>query len=266
VLTLALSAVPRKAVLLILMTLFIAGNAIAAVAPSYEVLLAARLVTALCHGTFFGVGALIASAMVSKGRSAAAISTMFTSLTLATVLGVPFGSYVGLRFGWHVPFAMIAIFGIIALVGVWVLVPKVAYDRSSLGAELRGLFRVRIALAFRATAFGSAVVFTLFTYISPLLERVSGFPPSAVSGLLVLFGIGTVAGNLVAGRCADRYLPETLVATLLGLSAALGGAVIASGVALPLIGVAAAIAALAGTILAGVSLRVLSKPREVLRV
>lgn len=318
-LTLAFNSMPRKNVLLILMTLFIAGNAIAAVASSYGVLFAARLVTALCHGTFFGVGALVASAMVPKERSAAAISTMFTGLTLATVLGVPFGAYVGLRFGWHVPFALIAALGVIALIGVWLLVPHVTYEPVSVRAELQGLLTERVALALATTTLGFAGVFTLFTYIAPLLERVSGFAPGAVSGLLVLFGAGTTAGNIVAGRYADRHLPGTLLATLLGLcaalavstiawgsrpgaivltfaigffgfatvtplqllviraagrassiassanisafnignalGAALGGAVIASGAALPSIGLAAAIVTLAGALPAAAGLR-----------
>jgi MFS transporter, DHA1 family, inner membrane transport protein len=220
-LTVALNAVPRKIALVVLMALFIVGNALAAVAPSYGVLLAARIVTALCHGTFFGIGALVASALVSKERSAAAISTMFSGLTLSTVLGVPFGSFVGERFGWHMPFALIALLGIIALAAVWALVPEVSFEAPGLRAEFRAFANGRLALALATTMLGFAGVFTLFTYIAPLLESVSGFTPTGVSVLLVLFGIGTTVGNIVAGRYADRRLPATLITTLFGLTVVL---------------------------------------------
>jgi DHA1 family inner membrane transport protein len=203
------------------MALFIAGNALAACAPMYGVLLGARIVTALCHGTFFGVGALVASNMVSKERSAAAISTMFTGLTLATVLGVPFGTFIGDRFGWHAPFALIALLGVVALISIWVFVPHVAYEATDLRVELRALISGRLALALATTMVGFAGVFTLFTYIAPLLEMVTGFSAATVSGVLVLFGIGTTVGNILAGRYSDRSLPATLIATLLGLTVTL---------------------------------------------
>jgi DHA1 family inner membrane transport protein len=226
-LTLALNMIPRKTTLAVLMALFIVGNSIAACAPNYGVLLGARIVTALCHGTFFGVGALVAANMVPKERSAAAISTMFTGLTLATVLGVPFGTYIGDRFGWHAPFALIALLGVVALVSILLLVPHVAYEASDLRAELRALISGRLALALATTMLGFAGVFTLFTYIAPLLEMLTGFSPATVSGVLVLFGIGTTVGNIVAGRYSDRSLPATLIVTLLGLSVTLALSTIA---------------------------------------
>jgi DHA1 family inner membrane transport protein len=318
-LTLALNMIPRKTILAVLMALFIAGNAFAAWAPIYGVLLGARIVTALCHGTFFGVGALVASNMVPKERSAAAISTMFTGLTLATVLGVPFGTFIGDRFGWHAPFALVALLGVVALISIWVLVPRVAYEATDLRAELRALISGRLALALATTMLGFAGVFSLFTYIAPLLETVTGFSAATVSGVLVVFGIGTTVGNILAGRYSDRSLPATLIATLTGLTvtlalstfvwsnplgatlatiaigffgfasvtplqllviraagnakslassvnisafnignalgAALGGAVVASGAPLAMIGIAAAIVAFAGTMLAILSVR-----------
>jgi DHA1 family inner membrane transport protein len=220
-LTIALNGLPRKVVLALLMALFVAGNALAAVAPNYAVLLSARIVTALCHGTFFGVGALVAASMVPRERSAAAISTMFTGLTLATVLGVPFGTFVGNRFGWHVPFALIALLGVAALIGIFVLVPRVEYAAIDVRVELRALISGRLALALATTMLGFAGVFTLFTFIAPLLEMVTRFSPATVSELLVLFGVGTTLGNILAGRFADRALAPTLITTLLGLSVTL---------------------------------------------
>jgi DHA1 family inner membrane transport protein len=220
-LTLALNTIPRKTTLAVLMALFIAGNSLAACAQNYGVLLGARIVTALCHGTFFGVGALVASNMVPRERSASAISTMFTGLTLATVLGVPFGTFIGDRFGWHAPFALIALLGVVSLISIWGLVPHVAYEASDLRAELRALITGRLALALATTMLGFAGVFTLFTYVAPLLEVLTGFSPATVSGVLVLFGIGTTVGNILAGRFSDRSLPATLIATLLGLTVTL---------------------------------------------
>jgi len=226
-LTVALNTMPRKTTLAVLMALFIAGNSLAACAPNYGILLGARIVTALCHGTFFGVGALVASNMVPKERSASAISTMFTGLTLATVLGVPFGTLMGDRFGWHAPFALIALLGVLALISIWVFVPPVAYEASDLRVELRALISGRLALALATTMLGFAGVFTLFTYIAPLLEMLTGFSPATVSGVLVLFGIGTTVGNILAGRYSDRSLPATLIATLLGLTVTLALSTIA---------------------------------------
>jgi len=226
-LTAALNTMPRKTTLAVLMALFIAGNSLAACAPNYGILLGARIVTALCHGTFFGVGALVASNMVPKERSASAISTMFTGLTLATVLGVPFGTFMGDRFGWHAPFALIALLGVVALISIWVFVPPVAYEASDLRVELRALISGRLALALATTMLGFAGVFTLFTYIAPLLEMLTGFSPATVSGVLVLFGIGTTVGNILAGRYSDRSLPATLIATLLGLTVTLALSTIA---------------------------------------
>jgi DHA1 family inner membrane transport protein len=152
---------------------------------------------------------------------------MFTGLTLATVLGVPFGTFIGDRFGWHTPFALIALLGIASLISIWVLVPHVAYEVSDLRAELRALISGRLALALATTMLGFAGVFTLFTYIAPLLEMLTHFSGATVSGVLVLFGVGTTVGNILAGRYADRSLPATLIATLSGLTLTLALSTIA---------------------------------------
>jgi DHA1 family inner membrane transport protein len=219
--TLALSRVNRKTVLMLMLVFFIAGNGLAAVANTYGILLLARIVAAFNHGTFFGVGAVVAEALVPKERSASAIATMFLGLTVAMVMGVPFGAFVGQRFGWHAPFALIALIGVVALVGVWFLVPSIASQRPHLIAELRTLASGPVVLALLTTLLGFGGVFVLFTYISPLLRQVSGFAPSVVAALLVLFGVGTLVGNLAAGRAADRSLGRTLLVTIGGLAAIL---------------------------------------------
>jgi DHA1 family inner membrane transport protein len=221
VFTLALSRINRKTVLMLMLVFFIAGNVIAALANSYGLLLFARILAAFNHGTFFGVGAVVAAALVPKERSASALSTMFLGLTVALVMGVPFGAFVGQRFGWHAPFALIALIGVLAFVGVWLFVPKIDSQHSDLMAELRTLASGPVLLALLTTLLGFGGVFVLFTYISPLLEQVSGFSPTAVAALLVLFGIGTLVGNIVAGRAADRALGVTVLGTIGGLAAVL---------------------------------------------
>lgn len=217
-LTIAFANLPRKRALLALLGFFIAGNALAAVSQTYGLLLAARILTSLCHGTFFGMGAIVASELVPKERSASAISTMFSGLTIATVLGVPFGAYVGNRFNWHVPYALIALIGVVALIGVWRLVPDIEIPLNDIAVEVKTLTSGRVLRALLTTVLGCAGLFTLFTYIAPLLERVSGYAPYAVSGLLMLFGVGTLIGNIAGGAYADRSLPKTLIATLAGFA------------------------------------------------
>jgi DHA1 family inner membrane transport protein len=218
VFTLALSRIDRKTVLMLMLVFFIVGNAIAAVANSYGVLLFARILTAFNHGTFFGVGAVVAQGIVPKERSASAIATMFLGLTVALVMGVPFGAFVGQHFGWHAPFALIALIGVIAFLGVWFFVPSIASQQRFLAAELHTLASGPVLLALLTTLLGFGGVFVLFTYISPLLEQVSGFSAPAVAALLVLFGVGTLAGNILAGKAADRALGPTLLATIGGLA------------------------------------------------
>jgi MFS transporter, DHA1 family, inner membrane transport protein len=218
VFTLAFNRVNRKTALALLLLFFIAGNALAAIAQSYGVLLAARLLAALSHGTFFGIGAMVASSLVPRERSASAVAAMFMGLTVAMVMGVPFGAFVGQRFGWHAPFAIIAGIGIIALISVMTLIPPLEAEPHSVGAELRSLGSRPVILALLTTLFGFGGVFTLYTYISPILETVTGVSPSVVAALLVLFGVGTVIGNVVAGKYADRALGPTLLAALGGLA------------------------------------------------
>ena len=219
--TLALSRVNRKTVLMLMLLFFIAGNGIAAIANSYGVLLLARIIAAFNHGTFFGVGAVVAAALVPKERSASAIATMFLGLTVAMVMGVPFGAFVGQRLGWHAPFAFIALIGVLALVGVWLLVPSIPSQRPRLVAELRTLASRPVVLSLLTTLLGFGGVFVLFTYIAPLLRQVAGFSPPAVAAILVLFGVGTLVGNISAGKAADRSLPRTLLVTIGGLAAVL---------------------------------------------
>ncbi|WNI15594.1 MFS transporter [Actinacidiphila sp. ITFR-21] len=221
-LTAAIARFDRKKVLLALMVLFIAGNLISALAPIYSVLLVGRIVAALCHGAFFGVGAVVAADMVAPNRRAGAISLMFAGLTAANVLGVPLGTLLGQQLGWRSTFWAITIIGVVALAGIQLLVPPTpAPAELNLRKEL-GAFRrpqVWISVTVSALAFGGVI--GGFTYIAFTLTKVTGFATGTVPWLLVLFGAGTFVGNFVGGKTADRALNTSLIVNLALLAAVL---------------------------------------------
>ncbi|MFS3136730.1 MFS transporter [Gluconacetobacter sacchari] len=210
---------PRKRVLVALMAVFTAGNLACALAPSYGALMAARILTALAHGTFFGVGSVVATGLVPAERKASAIAVMFTGLTAANVLGVPLGTWIGQQFGWRATFWSVTAVGVMALVVIAILVPRDARpsEHAEWRADMRVILRPAVLLCLLTTVLGYAGVFAVFTYIAPLLTHVGGFPESAVSPILLVFGGGLVAGNLLGGRLADRNLPATIVGTLAAL-------------------------------------------------
>ncbi|CAG7654471.1 MFS transporter [Paenibacillus allorhizosphaerae] len=216
--TIATHKMPRKTLLLLLMAIFIAGNAIAAIAPNYSILMIARIVAALTHGSFFGVGSVVAAELVPKEKRAGAIAIMFTGLTLANILGVPIGTFIGQAAGWRSTFWLITAIGVIALLGVIALVPKIKFAHSSLRQELGVLRRPAVHVALLMTVFGFGGVFTAFTYITPILVDISGFASGTVSYILVLFGIGITIGNIYGGKLADRSLLPSLTGILVALA------------------------------------------------
>jgi MFS transporter, DHA1 family, inner membrane transport protein len=224
VLTVATSRLPRKAVLIGLMAIFTLGNVFCAIAPNYAVLLLARVITSLAHGTFFGVGSVVATSLVAADRRASAISIMFTGLTIATLLGVPAGAWLGLHFGWRSTFWAVAAIGIAAMLVIAALVPADHEhgNRIAVRGELRAIGNPSVLLGLLMTVLGFAGVFTVFTYIQPILTEVTGFSQSAVSPILLVFGIGLIAGNLLGGRLADRHLLRALLSTLVALIIVLG--------------------------------------------
>jgi DHA1 family inner membrane transport protein len=214
---------PRKNLLLGLMVLFIAGNLISAVANSYALLLTGRVVAALAHGAFFGVGSVVAASLVPAAKQASAIALMFTGLTVANVLGVPGGTALGQAFGWRSTFWAVTALGVIGLLGLAFLVPKQPLERGpGLRGELAVLKRPQVLLALAMTALGFGAVFAAFTYIAPMMTQVAGFSSGAVTWLLVLFGVGLVVGNLIGGKAADRRLMPSLYVLLAALAAILG--------------------------------------------
>jgi DHA1 family inner membrane transport protein len=221
-LTAAGSRWSRKALLVSLMGLFIAGNVLAALAPAYGLLMTGRIVAALSHGAFFGVGSVVAANLVAPAKQASAIALMFTGLTVANVLGVPLGTALGQALGWRSTFWAVSVLGVIGLIGIIALVPDLPRDTTTnLRRELAVFKRPQVWLALAMTTLGFAGVFASFTYIAPMMTEVAGFSPGMVTWLLVLFGVGLVAGNLFGGKMADKALMPSLYAILAVLAVVL---------------------------------------------
>ncbi|MGG7102019.1 MFS transporter [Rhodococcus sp. 24CO] len=203
----------RKTVLLSLMVLFIIGNLMSALAPTYEVMMGGRIVAALCHGAFFGIGSVVAAGMVAPDKRAGAIAMMFSGLTIANVLGVPFGTMLGQQFGWRSTFWAITVIGIVALIGIAALVPTTPAPTAGGGlrGELGAFRNKQVWLSIAITILGYGGMFGAFTYIAFTLTEVSGFAASSVPWLLILFGSGLFVGNVLGGKAADRSLTKSLV-------------------------------------------------------
>ncbi len=214
----------RKAVLLALMGIFTLGNLASALAADYTMLMVARIITSLAHGTFFGVGSVVATSLVARNRQASAIATMFSGLAVATLLGVPAGAWLGLHLGWHASFWAVTAVGVLAMAALALLVPATRSPAPvALGAELGAIARVPVLLSLATTVAGFAGVFVIYTYIAPLLTGITGFPEAMVAPILLAFGVGMVVGNPLGGRLADRRLIPALLGTLAALAMVLGG-------------------------------------------
>ncbi len=200
---LALARVERKRALVILMGMFLAGNLLCALAPNYGLLLAARILTALCHGAFFGIGSIVAANLVPRNQRAQAIAIMFSGLTLANVMGVPAGTALGQAFGWRVAFWALIPIGLLAGLGLLRLVPAQAAEAMHLKHEFRAVIRPQVQLVLALSTLCSTSLFCVFTYIAPILETVTHLTPHAVTWALVAFGVGITLGNLGGGRLAD---------------------------------------------------------------
>ncbi|MDE1146556.1 MAG: MFS transporter [Azospirillaceae bacterium] len=223
-LTATTGRVPRKTLLIALMGLFILGNGLAAVAGNYTVLMVARIVASFTHGSFFGIGSVVAASLVPAERRASAIALMFTGLTLANILGVPLGTLIGQHFGWRATFWAVAGLGLVAAAAVAALVPPVATtEQGSLGDEIAVLKRPAVLVALGTTVLGFGGVFAVFTYITPILEHAAGLSPTAVTSALLVFGLGLTLGNILGGRLADRALMPTLVGVLAALGLIMAG-------------------------------------------
>ncbi|MFE2597549.1 MFS transporter [Streptomyces sp. NPDC059396] len=214
--------IPRKRMLMLLMGLFVAGNVLSALAPTFGVMLTGRVVASLAHGAFFGIGSVVAAGLVAPEKKAGAIAMMFTGLTVANVVGVPLGTFIGQNAGWRATFLVVAGLGVLGLAGIAGLVPEQPRPEGvRLSHELAAFRNAQVLLAMAMTVLGFGGVFAAITYITPMMTETAGFADSSVTWLLVLFGVGMVGGNLLGGRFADRRLMPLLYVTLGALAVVL---------------------------------------------
>ncbi|NIY74887.1 MFS transporter [Thalassospira sp. HF15] len=213
-LAIATARMDRRRALLLLMSIFILGNFLCAIAPDYWLLMAARVVTAFCHGAFFGLGAVVASNLVAPHKRVQAIALMFSGLTLANVLGVPFGTALGQELGWRSTFWAVVAIGVFAATALYIALPrKIAASTGSLWLEAKSLGKPQVLLAMLISVLSAASLFSVFTYITPMLQEITGITPRQVTYVLLLFGVGLTLGNYIGGRLGDwRLMPAIIFA------------------------------------------------------
>ncbi|MFF6998621.1 MFS transporter [Streptomyces sp. NPDC008313] len=243
----ATARMSRRKVLIALMVLFVAGNALSALAPDHHWLMAARFLSGLPHGAFFGVGAVVATTLAADGRKARSVSLMFLGLTVANIAGVPVATLMGQHLGWRATFLGVSAIGLVAIASLALLVPRDHTHAPSTGlrGELAALRSLPVWLALGTTVAGFGALFSAYSYITPMLTDSAGYADASVTLLLALFGVGATAGNLLGGRLADHSLRGTLFGGLTALVAVLAlfpvlmGAQWSAAVAVTLLGTAA---------------------------
>lgn len=214
----------RKRVLLGVVALFVLGNLLAWQAPGYATLVVARVLTGLAHGVFFSIGSTIATGLVAKEKAASAIAIMFTGLTVALVTGVPLGTYIGQSFGWQATFLIVAMLGLLALIGSAFLVPGNLKQppATKLSAQLKVLTQPRLLLVYGITALGYGGTFTAFTFLAPILQTEAGFSAGAIGLIMLVYGVSVAVGNIWGGKMADKMGPiKALTVIFSGLAAIL---------------------------------------------
>ncbi|OMI37874.1 MFS transporter [Streptomyces sparsogenes] len=216
------SRVPRKRMLILLMALFTVGNLASALAPSFGLLVAGRVLAGLPHGAFFGVGAVVAARLVAEERRARAVATMFLGLTVANIVGVPVATLLGQRLGWRATFLVVAAIGVVAMAALARLIPRISLDQQAgLRHELGALRDRQVVLGLLTAVFGFAGVFAVYSYLASMMTEVTGLAEASVTVVLALFGIGMTLGALIAGPLTDRALRPTLYGSLAALAAVL---------------------------------------------
>ena len=220
--TLTTGKVPRRTLLIGLAAIFTLGNLLSAVATDYWTLFAARIITSLNHGAFFGVGSIVAASLVAPNRQAGAVASMFMGLTIANVVGVPLAAWAGDALGWRASFWGIAAIGLMVMAALRFTLPKTpAPEGANALAELKVLGRGPVLSALALTVIGASAMFTVFTYIAPILQEVTRASLGFVTAMLVTYGLGLTLGNWLGGKFADKSVDRTLVVTLSALSALL---------------------------------------------
>lgn len=214
--TLLLSHRARRNALIFLMAIFTLGNVLSAIAPDYTTLLLSRIITSLNHGAFFGLGSVVAASVVPKEKQASAVATMFMGLTIANIGGVPAATWLGETIGWRMSFLATAGLGIIAIISLWLSLPQGgAGDKPDVRRELSVLVRPQVLSALLTTVLGAGAMFTLYTYIAPVLHTITDATPAFITLMLVLIGVGFSLGNYLGGKFADRSVNGTLKGFLL---------------------------------------------------
>ena len=209
---------PLKHILLVLMALLLVGNLGAAMAPDYWLLLAARFISGLPHGAYFGVASIVAGKLADEGKSSEAVSIMIAGMTVANLFGVPLGTSLSHMLSWRVTFLLVGCWGLIVLYYIWRWVPVIeGLKDTGFKGQFRFLKTPAPWLILGATALGNGGVFCWYSYIPPLLTNVSGFSAESVTALMVLAGFGMVVGNLVSGRLSDRYTPGKVGTVVQGM-------------------------------------------------
>jgi DHA1 family inner membrane transport protein len=220
--TLTTGRMPRRALLIGLAGIFTLGNMLAAVSSGYGMLLAARILTSFNHGAFFGVGSVVAASLVPPQRQAGAVAAMFMGLTIANVVGVPLATWAGEHLGWRAAFWGISALGVVTMISLRLTLPDLPAPKGSNAlAELRVLTRGKVLGALALTVIGSSAMFTVFTYISPILREATHASLGFITAMLVTYGVGLTVGNWLGGRFADRSVDRTLAVTLAALCAIL---------------------------------------------
>lgn len=213
--TLTTGKIPRRSLLIGLMAIFTLGNVMSALASGYYDLLFARVVTSLNHGAFFGVGSIVAASVVAPDKRAGAVAAMFTGLTLATIGGVPLATWFGELLGWRTAFWGISGLGVVTMAALWFALPNLPLAKSEgVLAEIKVLGRGPVLAALALTVVGSSAMFTVFTYIVPILSSETHASTAFITGMLVLFGVGLTLGNMWGGKSADRSIDRTLIVSL----------------------------------------------------
>lgn len=199
---------PLKHILLVLVTLIMIGNICAALSPNYWVLLAARFISGLPHGAYFGVGSIVAEKLADKGKGSEAVSIMIAGMTIANLFGVPLGTSLSTMLSWRATFLLVGIWGVVIMYYIWRWVPHVeGLKDTGFKGQFRFLKSPAPWLILGATALGNGGVFCWYSYINPMLTNVSGFSAESITPLMILAGFGMVMGNLISGRLSDKYTP-----------------------------------------------------------
>ncbi|WMJ67879.1 MFS transporter [Stenotrophomonas sp. 24(2023)] len=207
VMTLLLGRYGKRTALMLLMSIFVVGNVLSALAPNYGLLLLSRLVTSLNHGAFFGIGAVVAASLVPKDKQAGAVATMFMGLTIANIGGVPAATWIGQQLGWRLAFGGTAVLGLVAILALGLALPASAPGpRPDVRRELRAIAQPNVLLAMATTVVGAGAMFTLYTYVAPVLTELTGASNAFIALSLALIGIGFTFGNGIGGRLADWSL------------------------------------------------------------